>query len=131
MKSVTRYGWKQILGSPIELWKQELAIMYPVYNINVLSMLSSFAMFWYQILPSPILYALTSGMILLDMATLFYTKGVIAWDNITFIRFMHYYKTRIFDAYIASYPGTSLSEYTSVNTLSSIDYTTCTTEFLI
>ena len=71
------------------------------------------------------------GMILLYLAKLFYTKSVFAWDIITFVRFMHYYKSRIFHSYITSYPGRSWSEYTSVNTLYSIDYTTCTTEFLI
>ena len=46
---------------------------------------------------------------------LFYTKGVFAWDIITFVTFMHCYRSRIFDLHIASYPGRSWSEYTYIN----------------
>ena len=58
--------------------------------------------------------------------TFVFTDVVFAWDIIIFVRFMHCYRSRIFDSHIASYPGGSWS----VSALSSIDYTTCT-ELLI
>ena len=70
------------------------------------------------------------GIILLYLAKLFYTEGVFKWDIITFVMFMHCFKSRSFDSYNASYPGRSWSEYTSVSAHSSINYTTCI-EFLI
>ena len=33
--------------------------------------------------------------------TFLYTEDVIAWDIITFVRFMHRYRSRIFDSHIA------------------------------
>ena len=42
------------------------------------------------------------GMILLYLATPFYTKGVFARDIITFARFMHCYRSTIIDSHIAT-----------------------------
>ena len=42
------------------------------------------------------------GMILLYLTASFYTKGVLAWDIITFVRFMHCYSSRIIDSHTAT-----------------------------
>ena len=42
------------------------------------------------------------GMILLYLAALFYSKGVFAWDIITFVRFMYCYRSRIIDSHTAT-----------------------------
>ena len=52
-------------------------------------------------------------MILLYLAAPFYyTEGVFECGVITFVRFVHCYRSRITDSHIVSYPGRSLSEDT-------------------
>ena len=83
--------------------------------IYVFNMLSSLAVFWYQILLSPIYSCIHFQVWLyLTWPHLFYTKGVFAWDIITFVRFMHRYRPRIIDSHACSYPCRSWSENTLV-----------------
>ena len=59
-------------------------------------MLSPLAIFWYQIFLLPICSCIHFQIwFYFTWLHFFYTKGVVAWD-ITFITFMHYYKSRIF-----------------------------------
>ena len=83
--------------------KTVASYMCPVYSINVFSMLSPLAIFWYQILLSPICLCIHFQLwFYFTWPHFLYTNGVFAWDIITFVRFMHCCKSRIFESHIAA-----------------------------
>ena len=66
------------------------------------------------------------GMILSYLLALLYTEGVVAYDIITFVRFMHCYRSRIINSHTATPAEVDQKIYISVNVLSYTDNTTCT-----
>ena len=69
---------------------------------------------------------LLPGMILLYLAAPFLHWRCFAWDITTFVRFIHWYRSRIIDSHIATLVKVYQMIRTSVSALSSIDNTTCT-----
>ena len=69
-------------------------------NINVFGILSLLAIFCYQISLSTICSSI-HFQVWFYLAALFYNEGVFAWDIITFVRFMHCYRSKTFDSHMA------------------------------